>query len=80
MVDSCAIIVTTANELMQSIHDRMPVILDRENYDPWLDPELADAEPLKALLAPYPSERMEAYPVSAAVNSPKNDRPELVNT
>jgi putative SOS response-associated peptidase YedK len=77
-VESCAIIVTDANELMRPIHDRMPVILDRGSYATWLDPNLTDAERLKALLAPYPNERMEAQPVSAAVNSPKNDRADLI--
>jgi putative SOS response-associated peptidase YedK len=72
-IESCSIIVTTANDLMRPIHDRMPAILDRENYGTWLDPDFTDAERLKALLAPYPSERMESYPVSAAVNSPKNE-------
>lgn len=78
MIDSCAIIVTQANELVAPIHDRMPVILDPADYEPWMDPELQDPERLKALLRPYPAERMRAYPVSTRVNNPKNDQPELV--
>ena len=77
-IDSCAILVTEANELTKGIHDRMPVILAPEAYDPWMDRSLTNPEPLKALLKPYPPERMVAYPVSTAVNDPKNDDPELI--
>ena len=77
-IDSCAILVTEANELTKGIHDRMPVILAPEAYDAWMDRSLTNPEPLKALLKPYPSERMMAYPVSTAVNDPKNEQPELI--
>ncbi len=77
-IDSCAIIVTAANELVAPIHDRMPVILDPTDYEAWMDPKLQDPERLKAFLRPYPAERMRAYPVSTRVNNPKNDQPELV--
>ncbi|MDQ3564717.1 MAG: SOS response-associated peptidase [Pseudomonadota bacterium] len=77
-IDSCSIIVTDAAEALRDIHDRMPVILSPEHYDTWMDPELADPVQLKPLLAPYPSERMEAYPVSTRVNSPKNNHADLI--
>ncbi len=77
-IDSCSIIVTDAAETLRDIHDRMPVILSPEYYNTWMDPELADPVRLKPLLAPYPSERMEAYPVSTRVNSPKNDHADLI--
>ncbi len=77
-IDSCAIIVTEANELTKPIHDRMPVILAPQVYDTWMDPDLTDPGRLKAFLKPYPSERMLAYPVSKEVNDPKNDQPELI--
>ncbi len=77
-IDSCAIIVTEANELTKPIHDRMPVMLAPEHYDAWMDPDLTDPGRLKSFLKPYPSERMLAYPVSKAVNDPKNDQPELI--
>ncbi|MFH0342280.1 MAG: SOS response-associated peptidase [Chromatiales bacterium] len=77
-IDSCSIIVTDAAETLRDIHDRMPVILSPEHYNTWMDPELADPVRLKPLLAPYPSERMEAYPVSTRVNSPKNDHADLI--
>jgi putative SOS response-associated peptidase YedK len=72
-VRSCAIITTEPNDLMAEIHNRMPVILSPEDHDFWLDPDVGDVEPLRALLAPYPPEEMEAYPVSRHVNRPTND-------
>ncbi|MCI0628561.1 MAG: SOS response-associated peptidase, partial [Acidobacteria bacterium] len=77
-IDSCAVIVTDATETLRFIHDRMPVILPPENYDAWMDPELTDPAPLKSYLKPYPSECLEAYPVSTRVNSPKNNRADLI--
>jgi putative SOS response-associated peptidase YedK len=75
---SCAIITTSANELMKPIHDRMPVILPPERQSVWLDPAEQDASLLTSLLAPFDSSRMEAYPVSTRVNSPANDAPDLL--
>lgn len=77
-IRSAAIITTEANELMQSIHDRMPVILTEETWEHWLDPEFDDGDALQGLLQPCPSEWLEAYPVSRAVNSVRNDGPELL--
>ncbi len=72
-VRSCVIITSSPNELMETIHDRMPVILTREAEEQWLDPKLRDPEKLSKLLVPYPGEEMKAYPVSTMVNSPRND-------
>lgn len=77
-IESCTIIVTDANDLMRAIHDRMPVIITPKDYDLWLNPEVGDGERLLPLLIPYPGEDLELYPVSRLVNSPKNDRPELL--
>ena len=77
-LESCTILTTEANELMRSLHDRMPVILPPEHYDLWLDPGLHDAGPLEALLVPYPAEQMAAAPVSRGVNHVGNDGPELL--
>jgi putative SOS response-associated peptidase YedK len=77
-VRSCTILTTEANELVGEIHHRMPVILAPEDYDLWLDPDVREADPLLALLAPYPADSMEAYPVSRFVNSPSNDEPSCV--
>ncbi len=69
-VCTCSIITTTANELIASIHDRMPVIISKENEDLWLDPEVQNPEELLGLLKPYPAELMEMYEVSPKVNIP----------
>lgn len=76
-VESCTIIVTQANELIAHIHDRMPVIVDRGDYEQWLDPEQGK-EALLSMLKPYPEKEMEAYPVGLAVNKPANNGPELL--
>ncbi|MCS6881386.1 MAG: SOS response-associated peptidase [Oscillochloridaceae bacterium] len=77
-IQSCTILTTTANELLQPLHDRMPVILAPEHYPLWLDPSVHDAGPLQALLGPYPAECMRVYPVGPAVNSVRNDGPGLI--
>ncbi|MCH8310867.1 MAG: SOS response-associated peptidase [Chloroflexi bacterium] len=75
---TCAIITTSANDFMTSIHDRMPVILPRESEALWLDPDEQDSAMLSELLLPYDSNQMEAYEVSTLVNSPRNNSPELI--
>jgi putative SOS response-associated peptidase YedK len=77
-IHSTTIITTDANELMSGIHHRMPVILPPESYATWLDTSIQETEELMPLLAPYPSDQMEAYPVSTFVNKPANDDPECV--
>ena len=75
---SCAIVTTSANELVAEIHDRMPVILDPDVESVWLDPDIDDTAALSDLLVPYPSELMTAYEVSQIVNSAANDAPECI--
>jgi putative SOS response-associated peptidase YedK len=77
-VQSYTILTTTPNDLMADIHNRMPVILRREDEDEWLDPENTETEHLLPLLRPYPASEMEAYPVSKMVNSPRNDQPDIL--
>jgi putative SOS response-associated peptidase YedK len=77
-VPSCTIITTEANELMKPIHDRMPVILPKAAESAWLDPEQKGGSELTELLTAYPSEKMEAYPVSPRVNSPQAEGPECI--
>ncbi len=76
-VKSCTIITTAANELLQAVHERMPVILPRAKEDMWLDPD-ADLTRVLELLKPYRSEEMEFYPVSRAVNSPAHNAPDCI--
>jgi putative SOS response-associated peptidase YedK len=68
------IITTTPNELVEPIHDRMPVIIDPEHIDQWL----GGAEPA-ALLAPPPASLLEFHPASPRVNSARNDDPECLD-
>lgn len=69
---SCSIITTTPNKIVKSVHDRMPVILQRKNENNWLDPELTEKEKVLKLLKPRSAEEYSAYEVSTIVNSPKN--------
>lgn len=75
-VASFTILTTKPNSLVSEIHDRMPVILRREDYDLWLDPGIVEPDRVTELLAPFDSRLMKKYPVSARVNSVKNDDPE----
>ena len=75
---SCTIITTTPNSLMETIHRRMPVILEPDAYDLWLDPHEQPAAQLNGLLKPYPAEEMMAHPVSRFVNRPGNDSSDCV--
>jgi putative SOS response-associated peptidase YedK len=77
-IRSCTIVTIEPNELMASIHNRMPVILPSDAYAQWIDPAVRTPDSLGALIKPYPAEEMAAYPVSTLVNSPQNDRPECV--
>ncbi len=76
-ISSCAIITTAANNLLKPIHHRMPVILSEEVEDLWLDTALDDSQTLTQFLQPYPDDALEAFEVSALVNSASNDRPEV---
>lgn len=77
-VYSCTIVTTSANALMTDIHGRMPVILQREDEEVWLDRGYDESDDLKQLLQPYPAEQMEAYEVSPFVNSPRHDTSECI--
>lgn len=77
-IRTCTIITTEANELVASIHNRMPVILPRNAQEEWLDPGLHDDRILLPLLAPYPAEEMSARPVSRLVNNPRYEGAELI--
>ena len=70
---TCTIITTEANRLTAPVHDRMPVILGFEDWPRWLGEESADEAALKALLKPFPSERMAIWPVDRKVGNIRND-------
>ena len=74
-IDSCTIIVTEANPAMRSIHDRMPVIVKRNDFAAWLDPQNRQVGTLKQLLLPWPDDDLDLYPVNKRVSNPQNDDP-----
>jgi putative SOS response-associated peptidase YedK len=76
-IESCTLFTTEPNELMRPIHDRMPAIIGREDYQRWLDPK-TDPDDAGKLLKPFDAEKMEARPVSRRVNSPKTDDSQCV--
>jgi putative SOS response-associated peptidase YedK len=78
VVLSCTIITTHSNELMQPLHDRMPVILDEKDWPAWLGEVETSFEDLKKLLVPFPSEEMHLWPVDKRVGNVRNDDPSLV--
>ena len=77
-VQSCALCTTTANSLMATFSDRMPVILPQAVHSQWLNPDVTDAGQLKPLLAQYPAEEMQVWPVSKRVGNVRNEGPDLI--
>lgn len=75
---TCTLITTAANELMEPIHHRMPVIFSKSEVGAWLDAGETDKAQLLTLLRPYPSAAMEAYAVSRLVNAPQNNSPNCI--
>ena len=75
---SCTIVTITANELLAPLHSRMPVILDAEAWDAWLDEE-AELPVLRGLLRPAPAGALEVFPVGMGVNSVRNNDPTLLD-
>jgi putative SOS response-associated peptidase YedK len=78
ILTTCTIITTTPNALLETIHNRMPVILPRESYDLWLKPAVTNSQEVLPLLKPYPAEEMAAFPVSLRVNNARYDGPDLI--
>jgi putative SOS response-associated peptidase YedK len=76
-IESFAILTTSANELMATLHERMPVILAPQDASSWLDAASETAK-LEALFTPFPSDQMRKYPVSTLANSPRNDSPACI--
>jgi putative SOS response-associated peptidase YedK len=74
---TCTVLTTRAEDAVGHIHDRMPLLVERERYDAWLDPTVSDRDVLAGLLVPAAPGRLEAYPVSTAVNNVRNNGPEL---
>jgi putative SOS response-associated peptidase YedK len=72
-IKTCSILTTTPNTVTSPIHDRMPVILDPDSYDLWLDPGMTNVAAVSELLKPYDARLMRCYPVSTRINHVAND-------
>lgn len=75
---TCTIITTDPNELVGSVHDRMPVMIRPSDRDRWLDMDVEDVQELVDLMGPVEGGTMDVWVVSAEVNSPRNDHPGLL--
>jgi len=73
---SCTILTTDANDVVSKVHDRMPVILEEDEEEVWLNG--SEVDELQSVCDPYPSEELRAYPVSKRVNNPQNDSADLL--
>jgi len=72
-LESCSVIVMPANEVMKSLHERMPALIAPAHYDLWLDARITDKAELMGYLNSAPSSQLVTYPISPWVNSPKHD-------
>jgi putative SOS response-associated peptidase YedK len=79
-IETCAILTTTANEVVAPLHHRMPVILPPEHFDAWLKSGDADAAGFLPLMVPIPADEMVAVQANPICNSPKYDGPECLQT
>ena len=70
---TCSILTTTPNAVTSAVHDRMPVILNPDDYHLWLDPGMRNVNVVCDLLIPFDSGQMRSYPVSSRVNHVAND-------
>jgi putative SOS response-associated peptidase YedK len=75
---SFAVVTTAAEQGLDRIHDRMPLVLPRDRWQAWLDPGLADADAVRSLVQPPPPGRFTAVPVSTLVNDVRRNGPDLV--
>jgi len=78
VLESCTILTTAANERLATIHQRMPVILDPEQYARWIDPQLQDPAEVMAMIRSYPAEAFDLIPVGPEVGKVSSEGPELI--
>lgn len=78
-IQSCSILTTAANKILESIHPRMPVILPDVDFDQWLDIRNNNPDQLTPFLKPCAADLLEAYRVDQRVNNPRNDGPECLD-
>lgn len=73
IIESCTVLTTSPNSLVEDLHNRMPVIVPPDKYDLWLDPDVTDFESIRDILEPYDATLMRRYPVSTKLNNSKID-------
>ncbi|MEP5623072.1 MAG: SOS response-associated peptidase [Hyphomicrobiales bacterium] len=78
LIDSGALLTQPANRELSKVHHRMPVVLEPDFFDAWLDVKNIDARDAHSLLKPMPDDFFDAIPVSSMVNSVRNDGPDLI--
>jgi putative SOS response-associated peptidase YedK len=73
IIESCTILTTGPNSLVEDLHNRMPVIVPPEKYEQWLDPDVTNFEEIRDILKPYEATLMRRHTVSTKLNNSKND-------
>jgi len=73
VIESCTILTTGPNSLVEDLHNRMPVIVAPDKYDRWLDPDVTEFEAIRDILKPYDAAQMRRYPVSTKLNNSQNE-------
>ena len=76
---TCTVLTTQAEDAVGHIHDRMPLMVEKDRWGAWLDPTTKDKDALLGLLVPAAPGALEAYPVSTAVSNVRNNGPELMD-
>ena len=77
-IHSYSIITTVPNKIVGKYHDRMPVILEKEEEDVWLNSDIDEVSKLRPLLKPFPDDKLEEWEVGAKARNPRNDYPEVI--
>lgn len=78
VVESCTVVTTESVGQVRDVHHRMPVLLDRADFDRWLDPTCTDGDAVAPLLAPYRHEDLLIHPVSRHVNNARHEDPTCI--
>lgn len=79
-IHSYTIITTIPNMIVGKYHDRMPVILEKEDEDVWLNPNTVKADQLRHLLKPFHDDKMEEWEVGDEARNLRNDYPEVIES
>jgi putative SOS response-associated peptidase YedK len=77
-IESCTLLTTEPNDLLDPVHNRMPVLLDPADFDLWLDAKSYQRADVQQLMRPFSGEEMTFYPVSTHVNNPRNEDPHCI--